>query len=88
LTSEGDEVVEYDDNSKIRKNAVTLNPISDWVKAQGQYGLLALAEILFGRNMIPIESKLHQLNDEVGTGKTSLDEGILTLTALPEYQMH
>ena len=90
LTTEGDDVVEYGEdegNNKLIK-AITLTPIADWVNAQGKYGLLALAEILFGKNLTPIESRITQLNGQVRLGKISLDEAILTLTSLPEYQMH
>ena len=90
LTTEGDEVVEYEGGEETKSliKGITLAPPSNWIKDQGKYGLMALAEVLYGRNMNPIEQKLTQLNGQVRSGKISLDEAILTLTSLPEYQMH
>ena len=90
LTTEGDQVVVYEDRVDTTQliKEITLIPVVNWVKNQGQYGLLAFAEIVYGRNLTPIESRIHQLNDQVNKGTTAIDEAILTLTSLPEYQMH
>lgn len=89
LTTEGDEVIVDLQDAGVRHiEQIDLDQIVNWVKRQGNQGLMALSEVLFGRNLKPIEQKLADINQSLLRKRVSPSEAFLTLTSLPEYQVH